>query len=186
MEMMVEEEEIEDDEVKETKMQKWLRLLQENEEKHQPDLNRYVLQPEIPFRMFSQEMFNVLGELGKFLYPGAPVEGEDAPVEEEEDEDGEDYILIGINVYSCYKEKDGETYYQGQWFNGTPYGQGQQIVVDGTSLEYYEGEFKEGMYHGEGRKIYHNGSYYLGQFRNDQMQDKNAKYVQAGENGIKI
>ncbi len=32
---------------------------------------------------------------------------------------------------------------------------------------YYEGEFKDGMMHGKGRKIYQDGSYYIGNFRND-------------------
>ena len=76
----------------ESKLEKWTRLLIENEESHQPDLGRFVIQSDIPFRFFSQEMFDVLGEQGKFLYPSMEDEGE-------ADEDEEDYVLIGVNVF---------------------------------------------------------------------------------------
>jgi hypothetical protein len=39
------------------------------------------------------------------------VEGDEAPAEEEEDEDGEDYILIGVTVFSCYKELESDVFY---------------------------------------------------------------------------
>ena len=56
--------------------------------------------------------------------------------------------------------------------------------MEGDKIEYYEGEFKEGMFHGTGRKIDSEGNFYKGCFRNDQMQDKNGKYIRA--DGLKI
>ena len=57
---------------------------------------------------------------------------------------------------------DGRTY-RGDWLNGQPHGQGEDILPDG---EHYDGDWRQGRRHGHGRLTLRDGSSFVGDFVN--------------------
>ncbi len=55
-------------------------------------------------------------------------------------------ILVGNNVGGETYSEIEATYYEGEYKDGKPHGQGIKYYEDGTKM--YEGEFKEGLSHG--------------------------------------
>lgn len=88
----------EEEEEEEDKLGKWMKFLEESHEKHLPHAD-FMECDQIPFHFFTQVMYDQLGELGKFIY------------ESVESDEGEDYILIGVEVFHCYKDQESDTYY---------------------------------------------------------------------------
>ena len=88
--------------------------------------------------------------------------------DEDEDEDGDDWIYIG-------EVKEGT--------DDTKHGIGIQVWSDGGIREGY---WKDGILHGRGRRIDIDGSYYIGEWKNGSYNGEGTLYTEDGDKYIGI
>ena len=69
--------------------------------------------------------------------------------------------------------KNGD-YYRGEWVNGQKEGRGLQIYNEKGYR--YEGEWKANLQNGQGKISLWNGSYFIGEFKDDKKHGKGEFY----------
>ena len=86
------------------------------------------------------------------------------------------YCVINIKNLGKYCHLDGNSF-EGSWFFDQHFGLGAEKFYDKENDDYnrYEGNYWKGKKHGNGRFFWANGSYYRGQFKNDNLHGKFSK-----------
>lgn len=87
------------------------------------------------------------------------------------------YALLFINI-GKYFHLDGNSF-EGSWYFDQHFGLGMERFKDKDTGEYnrYEGNYWKGKKHGNGRFFWANGSYYAGQFKDDNLHGKNFHFI---------